>query len=325
MTAIDRTAYPRPGAWLTREELDARYDLTEADLAFVQAGTRTGAGRVLLATLLKTRRDLGCFPAPNTVHAGTAAHLAAQLGVAATDGWADEVRRTKSLYRYQAAVRTYLGVTAYGAAAEQMLASTVLDAAETMSDPADLINRAVEALQAAAVDLPAFSTLDRLVNRLRAEVHGRMYDRVTSRLSPEHMTTLDTLLAKPLGSVTTGSNRLKQAPGPATPNTVRLWTDRLAWLDGLIDPDPPLEGVAHTKLRQFAAEAAAAEVGDLLDITQPGKRHTLLLARLRQARAKRVYLTLRHVDPEWLNLHRHYPSNAVKMLRLDRVPGGGVL
>jgi len=286
MTAIDRTAYPRPGARLTREELDARYHLTEADLAFVQAGTRTDAGRVLLATLLKTRRDLGCFPALNTVHAGTAAHLAAQLGVAATDGWADEVRRTKSLYRYQAAVRIYLGVTAYGAAAEQMLASTVLDAAETMSDPADLINRAVEALQAAAVDLPAFSTLDRLVNRLRAEVHGRMYDRVTSHLSPEQMTTLDTLLARPPGSVTTGFSRLKQAPGPATPSTVRLWTERLAWLDGLIDPDPPLEGVAHTKLRQFAAEAAAAEVGDLLDIAQLGKRHTLLLALLRQARMR---------------------------------------
>jgi hypothetical protein len=25
MTAIDRTAYPRPGVWLTREELTARY------------------------------------------------------------------------------------------------------------------------------------------------------------------------------------------------------------------------------------------------------------------------------------------------------------
>jgi len=27
MTAIDRTAYPRPGARLSREELGARYDL----------------------------------------------------------------------------------------------------------------------------------------------------------------------------------------------------------------------------------------------------------------------------------------------------------
>ena len=170
------------------------------------------------------------------------AHLAAQLGVAHPTAWPDEVRLTKSLYRYQAAVRTHLSVTAYDAAAEQMLASTVLDAAETMSDPADLINRAIEALQAAAIDLPAFSTLDRLVNRLRAEVHGRMYGRIAARLLPGHMATLDTLLARLPGSVATDFNRLKQAPGPATPTTVRLWTDRLAWLDGLIDPDPPLEG-----------------------------------------------------------------------------------
>ena len=37
MTAIDRTAYPRPGRRLTREELSARYDLTETDLAFIRA------------------------------------------------------------------------------------------------------------------------------------------------------------------------------------------------------------------------------------------------------------------------------------------------
>ena len=34
---------------------------------------------------------------------------------------------------------------------------------------------------------------------------------------------LDALLIKLPGSVTTGFNRLKQAPGPATPKTVRLW------------------------------------------------------------------------------------------------------
>ena len=86
--------------------------------------------------------------------------------------------------------------------------------------------------------------------------------------------------------MTTGFNRLKQTPGPATPKTIRLWIDRLDWLTGLLDPDPLLEGIAHTKLRQFAAEAAALEVGELLDITQPGKRHTLLLSLLRQARMR---------------------------------------
>lgn len=154
MTAIDRTAYPRPGTKLTREELDGRYTLSEADLAFVHATARGSEGRLLLAVLLKARQDLGLFPASDEPHAGIVAYLAAQLGIVppAAPSW---VRRTKSLYRYHAAVRAYLSAAPYDDAAECMVTNTVLAAAETMSDPADLINRAVEALQAASIDLPA--------------------------------------------------------------------------------------------------------------------------------------------------------------------------
>ena len=286
MTAIDRTAYPRPGTRLTREELDERYALTDSDLDFIQATARSEPGRLLLAVLLKARRDLGCFPAPDEVNPGTVARVAAQLGIDAAAAWPDGARRTKSLYRYQAAIRGYLSVTPYGSSAEHLVRDTVLEAAETMSDPADLINRAVEALLAAATDLPAFSTLDRLVNRLRTEVHGRIYDRVAQHLKPDQAAALDALLAKPPGSATTGFNRLKQAPGPATPKTVGLWIERLEWLGGQIEHDQLLEGITHTKLRQFAAEAAALEVGDLLDVVQPGRRHTLLLALLRQTRMR---------------------------------------
>jgi hypothetical protein len=218
------------------------------------------------------------------VYSGILTHLAVQLGLAVVRSSFDELRWTKSLYRYQAAVRLYLSVTAYGDAAGLLVTGTVLEAAETMSDPADLINRSIEALQAASIDLPAFSTLDRLVNRLRAEVHAGIYNRVLVRVTTEHLAILDALLVRPANSSTTGFNRLKQTPGPATPTTIRLWIERLDWLARLIDPDPLLEGIAHTKLRQFAAEAAALEVDDLLGMTQPGKRNTLLLALLRHAR-----------------------------------------
>jgi TnpA family transposase len=124
------------------------------------------------------------------------------------------------------------------------------------------------------------------VNQLRGEVHGRIYDRVAARLTVEHAAALEALLIKPPNSATTSFNRVKQAPGPATPKTVRLWIDRLAWLTGMTDPDPLLQGIAHTKLRQFAAEAVALEVSDLLAISQSSKRHTLLLALLRQARMR---------------------------------------
>jgi hypothetical protein len=206
---------------LTREELTARYNLAESELAFIQANARGDAGRLMLATLLKTRQDLGCFTMPEEVHSDTVAHLAAQLGVPPPPAWSDQARRTKSLYRYQAAVRAHLSVQPYDETAERLVTDITREAAETMSDPADLINRAVETLQASAIDLPAFSTLDRLVNSVRAEIHARIYDLVTQRLTTDHKKILDGLLAKPPNSVTTEFNRLKQTPGPATPKTIR--------------------------------------------------------------------------------------------------------
>lgn len=298
MTAIDRTAYPRPGSRLTREELDARYTLTGTDLTFIRGNARGEAGRLMLAALLKARQDFGCFPALGEIHTDIVTHLASQFGLT-TPVRLDQTDRTKSLYRYQALVRKHLAVTPYGDMAEELVTRTTLEAAETMSDPADLINRAVEILQAGSIDLPAFSTLDRLVNRLRAEVHTDIYNRVAARVTAELAIILDNLLVRPENSATTGFNRLKQTPGPATPTTIRIWIERLGWLTGLIDPDPMLEGIAHTKLRQFAAEAAALDVGDVRDISQAGKRHALLLATLRQAcrrcRDELVEMMLRRV------------------------------
>ena len=137
MTAIDRTAYPCPEIRLTREELGERYHLSDAEFAFIHASARGDTGRLLLAMLLKSRRDFGCFPAPDTIHAATAGHLAVQLGITVHEASAGEMRRTKSHYRYQAAMRSYLGVKRYGDEAERLVTSTVLDAAKTMSDPAD--------------------------------------------------------------------------------------------------------------------------------------------------------------------------------------------
>jgi TnpA family transposase len=285
MTAIDRTAYPRPGKKLAREELDTRYSITETDLAFIRTTARGDAGRLTLAALLKARQDLGYFPSPTDIHTDTLAHLASQLGLDATTTVLKETSRKTTLHHYRAAARTYLKASIYSEAGEKLVTATVIDAAATMSDPADLINTAIEALSKAAVDLPAFSTLERLANHLRTQVHTQMYEQVASRLTASDSAALDALLVVQTGSVATAFNRLKQTPGPARPDTIRQWTERLNWLTGLVNPDPMLKGIAHTKLRQFAAEAAAMEVSDLLDISRPGKRHTLLLSLVQQTRS----------------------------------------
>jgi len=42
---------------------------------------------------------------------------------------------------------------------------------------------------------------------------------------------------------------------------MREWTERLRWLTGLTLRASLLEGLPHTKVRQFASEADALEVG----------------------------------------------------------------
>ncbi|MBP2448657.1 hypothetical protein JOH51_006434 [Rhizobium leguminosarum] len=286
MTAIDRTAYPRSDERLTREELERRYGLSEVDLVFIRGKARGASGRLTLAVLLKARQDLGFFPVFGDLHSETIAHLVAQLGLVDAPICVVEDVGEKTLYRYRAAVRAFLGVVAYDERGEELLATTITEAAATMSDPADLINLAMEVLGKASIDLPAFSTLDRLANHLRMKVHTTIYTRTAERLGDGDVALLDGLLVVAPGALTTGFNRLKHAPGPARPKTIKLWTERLGWLTGMLHPDPLLQEIAHTKRRQFAAEARSMEVSDLLDMSRPGKRHTLILCLIQQARAQ---------------------------------------
>ena len=57
--------------------------------------------------------------------------------------------------------------------------------------------------------------------------------------------------------------RIKDTPRQATLKHLRQWTERLTWLESILAPQPFLRGIAHTKIQQFAAEAAALDVGDI--------------------------------------------------------------
>jgi len=126
MTAIDRTAYPRTGKCLSREELQRRYCLSEPDLVFIDGKVRGASGRLTLAVLLKARQDVGFFPSPGDLHAQTIAHLALQLGLEGPSSLITETTGAKTLYRYRAAVRAFLNVSPYTDAGEDLLTADAL-------------------------------------------------------------------------------------------------------------------------------------------------------------------------------------------------------
>lgn len=281
MAAIERTAYPRFTPSLTATELQRLYAPTEEEQTFVTTHARGPAQHLTLLVLLKCHQHLGYLPALADVPDQIRRYLCQQLHLPPTTYTVVEATRTLARYRYL--IRTYLAITPYTNGGVRVVMKAVHQAASTMSDPADLINVAIEHLIQQRFELPAFSTLDRLVGHLRHRVHQTLYTQLTGALSPAQQARLDALLQ--VGDEPSAFARMKASPRQATLTHLREWLDRLTWLEAVLAPQPLLAGIAHTKIRQFAAEADALAVGDMRDI-QPPRRWSLLLCFLAQTQTQ---------------------------------------
>src|SRR5690349_11473331 len=144
MPSIDRTAYPRFKRTPTRQELEAIYTPTEAELAFVTTTAREDLHRLHLLLWLKSFQRLGYFPLLTDIPSAIVEHLRAGLALDGTiqPGYA----HPKMRYRHQQAVRDFLQVQVFDETARQVVTTTVEQAAAILDSPADLINVALEEL-----------------------------------------------------------------------------------------------------------------------------------------------------------------------------------
>ncbi len=282
MASIDRTAYPRFGRTPTRRDLEAFYTPTPAEVAFVTNTARAAGHRLTLLVTLKCFQRLGYIPRLADVPVVVAAHLRAQLHLPADTPLGYDSPRT--MYRHHQAVRAYLGVIAYGPDARHVAVVVVHGAAQTMDNPADLINVAIEELVRQRYELPAFSTLDRLARRVRTLVNRGLFASVQARLDDDQQSRLDRLLEADPDPERRYSafNRLKEPPRSVTLTHMREWQAHLAWLLALGETARPLAGIPPAKVRHFAAESRALNADGLRDMA-PSKRHALLLCLLHRA------------------------------------------
>jgi TnpA family transposase len=282
MASIERTAYPRFKPSLTANELHTLYDPTEEERDFVSTHARGEAQQLTLLTLLKCQQHLGYLPALADVPDDIRTYLCQQFHLLPLMDVHAEAERT--LYRYHQLIRTYWDIKPYGEGGQDVVERAVQQATYTMSDPADLINLAIEHLIQQRFELPAFSMLDRLVTHVRHGVHQDLYARITALLDASTMERLDALLHVRDGR--TEFNRIKETPRQATLQHLQQWTQRLTWLESILATRPFLTEIAHTKIQPFAAEASALEVGDRRDIHTPSRRYSLRICFLYHAQVQ---------------------------------------
>lgn len=183
MTTIERTAYPRFKTVLTNRELQEIYTPTQEEITFANTTARGPQQCLALTVLLKSFQRLGYFPAIEEVPVGIVHHIRAWLQL--PDDISLQGIAPTSLYRYHKAIRTYLGVASYREGGESVASEAIRQAAQTMSNPADLINASVEELVRQRFELPAFSRLDHLTQRIRTQVNDQFFEVVGARLTAQ--------------------------------------------------------------------------------------------------------------------------------------------
>ena len=233
--------------------------------------------------MLKSFQRLGYFTDPELVPQPIIIHLRTCLEL---DDKVSPLPSLRSVRYYQEAIRTYLEISPYNNRGQELAAIAISQAASVKEHPADLINVAIEELVKQRYELPAFSTLDRLVGHIRSIVNTRLFKRVARKLSPQDRQNLDQLLVPDSEERTNANlNLLKSPPKSHKLKHIKELQNRFDTMMVMGDAQKLLSFIPATKVKSFAALARTLDISEFSDFRLP-KRRTLLLCLLYQAQVK---------------------------------------
>ncbi|MBT2478110.1 Tn3 family transposase [Streptomyces sp. ISL-94] len=283
MTSIERTAYPRFKRLITAHELHLFFSPTRDELEWAADATDCDEHLLALLLMLKSYRRMGCFPALEDVPVMVVDFV--RRAVELPEDTLPVYRAERTAKHHRGLVRKQVGVTYDQARARGIVEQSIRKEAAAKNRPADLINIALEKVVEAGLELPGFSTFDKMAAKIRTEVNASIRAGIHDRMSAAQRAGLMRLLEERDSDGTTLFNRLKKpAKGPTWSHFKNL-TKRLEWLDGLGDTDVWMDGVAAGKITDFAGEADAADASELRDFA-PVKRIALVAALTHKARMR---------------------------------------
>lgn len=283
MASLERTAYPALSRSYSRAELQRDFSFSTEEITWVKSRSNS-AFRLNLAVLFKTFQVLRYFPEIADVPESVVDFIRTQIGLRNKVALAPY--KWMQLYRHMNAVREKLGVQPfYGSEGQDIAVAHAQLMAPLLEQRADIINAVIEELLSRNYELPAYSTLNDLAEAARAESQEKIFNLVVTRAPIEVIYQLKELLDTDFGRRQSDFNALKQAPKKPSRKHLEVLIDHLEWLEGFGDLDTIFEGIVETKIRHFAAQAAAADVSELKDCSLP-KRYTLMLALIYRMRVR---------------------------------------
>jgi TnpA family transposase len=221
---------------------------------------RGEAQRRRFAVQLCTLRAYGRF-LPKAVAAPTAItnHLARQLDLPLV--LFEEVPgRLATETDHFHCIRTYLGWRPFDDESRLRLTNWLNQRATDDLVPSVLVSRAEDILRAWQVVVPARSTLEELVASVTAQVHGDVYTRITTGLTPELLQSMDNLLQVPLGARRSILFDLKEYPPEASYSVILRYIERYHFLRELGVGTIDLGSISPPMIRYLSDQAKRYDV-----------------------------------------------------------------
>ena len=277
-----RVIYPELPDPLTPGDLQQLFSPSFDERQWAPTVVRTGASQVALLVQLKIFQTIGRFRLPAEIPLAAVEHVARRMGV---EFEFSQIFPERTRYRHRQAILKRLGVVSWGTEGLALAETTMLKAARARTDPADIINSAIDSLIRHGFELPALATLRRLAGTAHSKINATQWTDVCGRLSPAQQAVLGTLLVVDSQTQKSPFANLCEPPGRASRKNLNALIDRYQWLQGLPNPATALQSIADAKILQWANEARRLNALELREYITP-RRYSLLMAVIHDARGQ---------------------------------------
>lgn len=162
--------------------------------------------------MLKTFKVLNYFPSYKSIPNRIIEHIKESINIC--DNIEINVSE-KTIQKYKLIIKIYLNVIDDKEFITNLVLKTVMEFDPIMEHPADVFNALIEILIKNNCELPAFSTLERLINSKRATINKDIFEYVSSNLNEITKKALDLMLETNEKGIS-GFNYIKELPKSPT-------------------------------------------------------------------------------------------------------------
>jgi len=286
MTAIERTAYPRlKKSHLRQTDLQLYVSSTEEIAWMKQQNITEPKLQLNFLVQLKTFQRLGYFIPVNTVPSAIVDQVRQALTIA--DDIKTRYRNKDTLRRHRIIIRDYMDIIPVDKIIDEQIEKIAFHAAQTMNDPADIINAVLENITNLRYELPKFSHLDRIVCRVRNAVNQDIFEKIYKRLIHNNkIQVLGKILKKDATENFTPYQRIKTLPKKVTINNFKNLISHHNWLMSFGDISPYLKDISKIKIAQFAEEARALDAAHIRTMCNMYKKYSLIACLLYESQCQ---------------------------------------